>query len=67
MVAVEVQGGIWTQGRHSRGKGMLADMDKLNNAQILGWKVLYVTPKQLMTSYTIDMLQVLLTEEGSKT
>lgn len=59
-VAVEVQGGIWTQGRHSRGKGMLADMEKFNNATLTGWRVLLVTPDQLCTTATMDMLRQLL-------
>jgi hypothetical protein len=46
-LALEVDGGIWTQGRHSRGAGKLADMEKLSEAAILGWRVLYVTPKQV--------------------
>lgn len=40
MVAVECEGGIWIQGRHSRGVGMLADMKKYNTATIMGWRVL---------------------------
>lgn len=43
-IAVEIQGGVWSRGRHSRGTGQLADMDKLNTAQSLGWRVLYCTP-----------------------
>lgn len=55
-VAIEVQGGIWTRGRHSRGKGQLNDMHKFNEAQVFGWIVLLVTPQELMTQNTIDML-----------
>lgn len=39
-VAVEIEGGIWTRGRHSRGKGMESDMRKYNRAASLGWIVL---------------------------
>jgi len=55
-VAIEVQGGIWTKGRHSRGKGQLNDMEKFNNAQLLGWTLFLVTPQQLMTQETINLL-----------
>jgi very-short-patch-repair endonuclease len=55
-VAVEVEGGIWTKGRHTRGKGYLSDMEKYNTAAILGWTVLRFTPDQLLTSETLETL-----------
>src|SRR5688572_26974789 len=42
-VAVEMQGGTWIQGRHSRGKGQTEDANKLNTATLLGWDVMYFT------------------------
>lgn len=42
-VAVECQGGVWTNGRHSRGAGQEADYEKHNAAVAQGWRVLYVT------------------------
>lgn len=38
-VAIELEGGIWTQGRHNRGTGMIEDMQKYNEAARLGWAV----------------------------
>lgn len=46
-IALEVEGGIWTQGRHTRGKGVLGDMQKYNAAAVLGWRLLRCTPDQL--------------------
>jgi very-short-patch-repair endonuclease len=43
MVAVECEGGIWSRGRHVRGRGFEADCQKYNAAAVLGWKVLRVT------------------------
>ena len=40
MVAVELEGGVWVKGAHTRGRGYLKDIHKYNEAAILGWKVL---------------------------
>ena len=49
LIALEVEGGVWTNGRHTRGSGFVGDMAKYNHAAILGWKVLRVTPSELLT------------------
>ena len=38
-LAVELEGGIWIQGRHSRGAGYQSDLDKYNTAILLNWTV----------------------------
>jgi len=45
-IAVEIEGGIWTGGRHTRGQGFIDDMEKYNEAAILGWRVLRFQPKE---------------------
>lgn len=47
MVALEIEGGAWSRGRHTRGKGFIADCEKYNQAVLLGWRVLRVTPQQV--------------------
>lgn len=45
MLAVEIEGGIWTQGRHTRPMGYAADLEKYNAAQCMGWRILrYAQP-----------------------
>jgi very-short-patch-repair endonuclease len=39
-VAIEVNGGVWTAGRHSRGSGLIKEYEKVRAAGILGWRVL---------------------------
>lgn len=47
-VAVEIDGAVWTQGRHTRGSGYIADCEKKAEAAILGWRVICV-PTQWVT------------------
>lgn len=46
-VAVEIEGGLWIQGRHNRAEGMIKDMEKYNMATFLGWKVFRFVPEKL--------------------
>jgi very-short-patch-repair endonuclease len=45
-IAIEVEGGAWTRGRHTRGTGFISDMLKYNRAATMGWRVLRYTPEQ---------------------
>lgn len=46
-IAIEIQGGTWTRGKHVRGKGYQDDCEKLNLAQTMGWRVLWYTPQMI--------------------
>jgi very-short-patch-repair endonuclease len=56
-VAVEVQGGIWTQGAHARGNGLLRDYEKANLASLHGWCVLYVAAEHIRTGRAIEWIR----------
>ena len=60
-VALEVEGGVWTSGRHTRPQGFLNDIEKYNTATLLGWKVLRTTPDELYTKNTLNMLNFAIT------
>ena len=47
-IAIEIEGAIWTHGRHNRPVGMQQDMEKYNLATLEGWRILRYTPEQLM-------------------
>ncbi|MGN6555625.1 MAG: hypothetical protein ACTHLW_18105 [Verrucomicrobiota bacterium] len=46
-VAVEIEGGIWSGGRHTRGDGFQEDCDKYNTATLMGWRVFRLTSKMV--------------------
>lgn len=56
-VALEVEGGCFVFGGHSRGAGMRKDMEKYNSATLLGWRVLRVMPESLCRVETCYMLK----------
>ena len=55
--AIEVEGGIWTRGRHVRGTGFLQDMGKYNEASIMGFRLLRVTPNELLSNKTLELIK----------
>lgn len=59
-IAIEVEGGVWTNGRHTRGKGFLGDMEKYNAGTLAGWRIFRVTPDTLITDKTLKMIHLAL-------
>lgn len=56
-VAFEVEGGIWTQGRHTRGDAFNKDCEKYNAAALLGWRVFRVTETHLRDGSAFSWLR----------
>jgi very-short-patch-repair endonuclease len=46
-VAIELHGGLWSYGAHSRPVGVQRDMTKANIATLAGWRVLYFSTDDL--------------------
>ncbi|MFX3545050.1 hypothetical protein [Ralstonia mannitolilytica] len=57
MVALEVEGGTWTRGRHTSGKGYAADCEKYSTAAVMGWRVLRFTTDQVKNGMALRMLR----------
>jgi hypothetical protein len=59
-IAIEIEGGVWIRGRHTRGKGYIGDMEKYNRAVVLGWRLLRYTPDQFKRGdYVPDVRRLL--------
>ena len=56
-LAVEVDGALWVRGRHSRGGGMEADFEKLNEAVVMGYRVLRFSTGQVKSGLAIDTIK----------
>jgi len=59
-VAVEVEGGVWCGGRHVRGKGFEADMEKYNAAALLGWRLLRFSPSMVESGEALKVIEKVL-------
>ena len=50
---VEIEGGTWINGRHTRGSGFEADCEKYAEAMCIGWRILRVTGEQVKSGQAI--------------
>lgn len=55
-IAIEIEGGVWTGGRHTRGAGYIKDMEKYNAAATLGWYMLRFAPEQKTKPETLNTI-----------
>ena len=65
-ILVEIEGGIWTRGRHVRGVGYTNDCEKYNMAQSMGWKVYRFTPEHVRKGAALLFLERELIVEGNR-
>ncbi len=54
---VEIEGGAWVGGRHTRGGGYIRDLEKYNAAVLLGWALLRFTPEQVEDGSALDVIE----------
>ena len=62
-IALEIEGGGWTSGRHTRGKGFQDDLTKYQEAFCLGWNVLRFSVKDVESGRAKEVLQKWLKRE----
>ena len=56
-VAIEIDGAVWTIGRHNRPTGYINDMEKLNTAASMGWLVLRITTDDRFCTKTYKLIK----------
>jgi len=49
-LACEIEGGVFSRGRHVRPVGFLRDVEKYNAYAVMGWSLLRVVPSQVQDS-----------------
>lgn len=67
-VAVELSGGLWAYGAHTRPAGVQRDMQKHNAAVLCGWRVLAFSTDDIDTDpeTCVDMVRQLLAHERAE-
>ena len=63
-ILVEVEGGIWSGGRHTRGKGYIGDMDKYNSATMMGYQVIRFSTEQVKSGLAVQQIEKMVGDLG---
>ncbi|HWF62913.1 MAG TPA: hypothetical protein VN666_21755 [Nitrospira sp.] len=61
-LAVEVEGGTWSGGRHVRGAGYSADLAKYNSLTRLGYRLLRYSTEMVISGQAIDEVREVLAQ-----
>ena len=62
-ILVEIEGGVFVQGRHTRGMAFVGDCEKYNAATLMGYRVFRFVPKQhVQTGLAIETITKALAE-----
>lgn len=61
-ILVEVEGAIWSGGRHTRGKGYIGDMEKYNAATMMGFQVIRFSADQVKSGHAIQQIEKMVGE-----
>lgn len=57
LLAVEVEGGAWSRGRHTRGLGFTSDCEKYSAAAILGWRIIRATGEHVKSGEALAWIE----------
>lgn len=59
-LGIECEGGVFSNGRHVRGTGYTADLEKYNEAVMLGWRVLRFTGSMIKSGMALNAVDALI-------
>jgi len=65
-LAVEIEGAVWCQGRHTRGSGFVKDIEKYNALTLAGWSLLRFTPAQVRSGECYQAIHRWFNEQGTE-
>lgn len=57
-LCVEVEGGVYSGGRHTRGSGFERDIEKYNTATLMGWSVFRFSPSFVKSGEALKMIEI---------
>jgi very-short-patch-repair endonuclease len=56
-VAIEIEGAIWSQGRHTRGAGYQKDLEKYRVAAALGYRVFRFSTEEVLNGTAREFIE----------
>ena len=62
---IEIEGGIYVNGRHNRAAGFAADLEKYLEAALAGWRVIRLGPDEI-TFETVGRIKAMLAAGDSR-
>lgn len=65
-VALEVEGGVWTRGGHTRGSGFMKDVEKYNEVALHGFVLIRTVPDDLFKEHTLDLIERAITLQSER-
>ena len=57
MILIELDGGVWTEGRHTRGGGFISDCMKINTAELMGFHVIRIPTGFATDNYVSEIIE----------
>jgi hypothetical protein len=63
-LGVEVEGGVFSKGRHTRGVGYSKDLEKYNLAAMHGWTVYRFTTQDVKSGIAVGFMEIIINNKG---